>query len=160
MAFDAAFFALISLIIFLGVLIYLKLPGRIVGMLDERTRKIAADLDEAKRLREEAQALLAEYERKRKSAEDEAAEIIEAAREDANRLTSEAAAALQDLVARRTRAVEEKIGQAESQAIAEVRARSADIAVEAARVVLAEQVKDKSEEFVAQAIRDISAKLN
>jgi F-type H+-transporting ATPase subunit b len=160
MAIDAAFFALISLIIFLGIVIYLKLPGRIVGMLDDRSTKIAADLDEAKRLREEAQALLAEYERKRKSAEDEAAEIIEAAREDATRLTGEAAASLEDLVSRRTRAVEEKIGQAEAQAIAEVRARSADIAIEAARIVLTEQVKDKNDEFVAQAIRDISAKLN
>ncbi len=160
MVIDAAFFALVSLIIFIGVALYLKLPSRIGTLLDDRSKKIAADLDAAARLREEAAALLAEYERKRKSAEDEAAEIIEAAREDAKRLTAEAAASLEDLVARRTRAVEEKIAQAEAQAIAEVRSRSADLAVEAARLVLAEQMKDKSEEFVAQAIRDISAKLN
>ncbi|MEX0859616.1 MAG: ATP F0F1 synthase subunit B [Cucumibacter sp.] len=160
MAIDAAFFALVALVIFIGVIIYLKLPGRITAMLDERSKKIAADLEAAARLREEAQALLAEYERKRKAAEDEAAEIIEAAREDANRLTREAAISLADLVVRRTKAVEEKIALAEAQAIAEVMARSADLAVEAARLVLSEQMKNKSEEFVAQAIRDISAKLN
>lgn len=160
MVIDAAFFALVALVIFIGVIIYLKLPGRITAMLDERSKKIAADLDAAARLREEAQALLAEYERKRKAAEDEAAEIIEAAREDANRLTREAAISLADLVVRRTKAVEEKIALAEAQAIAEVTARSADLAIEAARLVLSEQMKNKSEEFVAQAIRDISAKLN
>lgn len=160
MAFDAAFFAMVALAIFVGVVIYLKVPGRIAAMLDERAKKIAEDLDQAKRLREEAQALLAEYERKRKSAEDEAAEIIEAAREEADRLTEEATSSLEALVVRRSRAVEEKIAQAEAQAIADVRRRSADLAVEAARRVLADQMKDKSEEYVAQAIRDISAKLN
>lgn len=160
MTLDATFFATVALVIFIGVVLYLKIPGRIIEMLDERSKKIADDLDEAKRLREEAQALLAEYERKRKSAEDEAAEIIEAAREDAKRLSEEASASLEDLVTRRTKAVEEKIAQAEAQAVAEVRSRSADIAVEAARLVLAEQVKEKGDEFVAQAIRDISAKLN
>lgn len=160
MTLDATFFATVALVIFIGVVLYLNIPGRIIEMLDERSKKIADDLDEAKRLREEAQALLAEYERKRKSAEDEAAEIIEAAREDAKRLSEEASASLEDLVTRRTKAVEEKIAQAEAQAVAEVRSRSADIAVEAARLVLAEQVKEKGDEFVAQAIRDISAKLN
>lgn len=161
MAIDATFWATIALILFLGVVVYLKVPQAIVKMLDDRIKKIADDLDEAKRLREEAQALLAEYERKRKAAEDEAAEIVAAAREDAERMSEEASAALEELIARRTRAVEEKIAQAEAHALADVRSRSADIAVEAARRVLSEQLEgDKGNALVDQAIRDVSARLN
>jgi len=160
MAFDAAFWATIALFVFLGVVIYLKLPGQITKMLDSRINKIQEDLDEAKRLREEAQALLADYERKRKEAESEAQDIVTAAQEEAARLAEEAKASVEDLIARRTRAVEEKIAQAEQQALGEVRARSADVAVEAARVLLTKQMKDNADELVDQAIKDVAAKLN
>jgi F-type H+-transporting ATPase subunit b len=160
MKFDASFWALMGFILFFALMAYLKVPGMITGMLDKRVKKISDDLDAAKQLREEAQALLAEYERKRKSAEDEAAGIVEAAREEATRMTAEAAKSLELLVARRTRAVEDKIAQAESHAVGEVRARSADIAVEAARIALESEMDTKGDDLVAQSIKDVAARIN
>lgn len=156
----ATVWATISLVIFLAVVVYFGLPKMITKMLDDKITLISADLDEAARLREEAQALLAEYERKRKDAENEAADIVTAAEEEAARIATEANASLEDLIARRTKAVEEKIAQAEAQALAEVRARSADVAVEAARAILAAQMDEKGDALVSQAIKDVAAKLN
>jgi len=156
----ATVWAFIGLLTFLGILVYVGVPKTVLGLLDDKSKKIADDLDEAKRLREEAQSLLAEYERKRQAAEEEAQEIIDAAKQEATRLTKEAQTSLEDLISRRTKAVEEKIAQAESQAVADVRARSADIAVEAARHVLIEKMGDKGDDLVAQAIKDVSASLN
>jgi len=156
----ATVWATIGLVTFLGILVYVGVPKTVLGMLDDKSKKIADDLDEAKRLREEAQSLLAEYERKRQAAEEEAQEIIEAAKSEASRLTEEAQASLEDLITRRTKAVEEKIAQAESQAIADVRARSADIAVEAARHVLVAKMGEKGDDLIAQSIKDVSSSLN
>lgn len=160
MVFDAAFWATIALFVFLGGVVYLKLPAMITRTLDTRIKKIETDLAEAERLRAEAKALLDQYARKRAEADKEAEEIVLAAREDAFRLTGEASASLETLIARRTRAVEEKIAQAEAQAVAEVRARSADLAIEAARILLQQQMKDKGPALVDQAIKDVGAKLN
>ena len=160
MELDATFWAFIALLIFFGIVIYFKVPGLVTRALDARIAKIEADLDEAKRLREEAQALLAEYERKRKAAESEAEEIVAAAKDEAERMTAEAEEALQDMVARRTKAVEDKIAQAEAQALSEVRARSADIAIEAARLLLADQVKQSGGSLVDQSIKDVANRLN
>lgn len=160
MELDATFWAMVALILFFAVLVYFKVPGMIAGQLDGRIDKIKADLEEAKKLREDAQALLAEYERKRKAAESEAEEIVAAAREDAERMTSEAQAALEELVARRTKAVEDKIAQAEAQAVGEVRARSADVAIEAARLLLTDQIKTSGSALVDQSIKDVGTKLN
>jgi F-type H+-transporting ATPase subunit b len=132
----------------------------ITKALDGRIAKIEAELAEAERLRAEAKALLDQYAKKRGEADKEAEEIVLAAREEAFRLTGEASASLETLIARRTKAVEEKIAQAEAQAIAEVRARSADLAVEAARLLLQKQMKDKGPALVDQAIRDVAGKLN
>jgi F-type H+-transporting ATPase subunit b len=157
----ATVWATISLVIFIGILIYFGVPRMIAGLLDARIRKIEADLAEADRLRIEAKALLEEYERKRDEAEKEAAEIVTAAREEAFRLTAEAGTALEALIARRTKAVEDKIAQAEAQAIAEVRARSADVAIEAARMLLGRQMADKGDALVDKAIADLGGtKLN
>ncbi|MFT6659486.1 ATP F0F1 synthase subunit B [Maritalea sp.] len=156
----ATLWIFIGLLTFLGILIYFGVPKTVLGLLDSKVQKIADDLNDAKQLREEAQSLLAEYERKRQAAEEEAQEIIDAAKSEAVRLTQEAQTALEDLITRRTKAVEEKIAQAESQAIADVRARSADIAVEAARHVLMDKMGEKGDDLVAQAIKDVSASLN
>jgi F-type H+-transporting ATPase subunit b len=158
--FDNSFWATVCLVLFVSLTIYFGLPRIIAKMLDNKIAAIAAELEDAKRLRAEAEALLVEYEQKRVSAEAEAAGIISAAQEDAKRLTAESSAALAELVARRTKAVEGKIAQAEAQAIAEVRARSADIAVEAARVVLANQVKTDGAQLVDNAIKDVAGRLN
>ena len=160
MVFDAAFWATVALFLFIGVIVYLKVPGMITKALDHRIKAIEAELAEAERLRLEAKFLLEEYESKRQAAASEAESIVAAAREEAFRLTAEAKTSLEALIARRTKAVEDKIAQAESQAIAEVRSRSADVAVEAARVLLTKQMASKGDALVDQAIRDVGAKLN
>ena len=160
MVFDATFVATVALILFLVLVAYLKVPGMITKALDGRIKAIETELAEAERLRLEAKFLLEEYESKRQAATKEAEGIVAAAREEAFRLTGEAKTSLEALIARRTKAVEDKIAQAESQAVAEVRSRSADVAVEAARVLLTKQMASKGDALVDQAIRDVSAKLN
>lgn len=160
MVFDAAFWATVALFLFIGVIVYLKVPGMITKALDGRIKAIETELAEAERLRLEAKFLLEEYESKRLAATQEAEGIVAAAREEAFRMTGEAKASLEALIARRTKAVEDKIAQAESQAVAEVRARSADVAVEAARVLLTKQMTSKGDALVDQAIKDVGAKLN
>jgi len=160
MVLDNTFWAFVSLLIFIGVIIYMGVPKMITGMLDNRIKKIEEDLNEAKRLREEAQALLAEYGRKRKEAESEAEDIVIAAQEEANRLREEAAESLKDMVARRTQTVEQKIAHAEAQALAEVRSRSADVAIEAARVILTKQMETQGDALIEQSIKDVGSKLN
>lgn len=158
--FDAAFWAFVALAVFVVVIVYLKVPGMIGKALDGRIKAIENELAEAERLRQEAKFLLEEYEAKRQAATTEAEGIVAAAREEAFRMTAEAKTSLETLIARRTRAVEDKIAQAESQAVAEVRARSADVAIEAARAVLTRQMSQKSDALVEQAIKDVGSKLN
>jgi len=160
MEIDAEFWVIIALIVFIGVMLYIRVPRLLATALDNRIRKIEAELNEAARLRAEAQSLLDSYANKRAEAEAEAQGIVAAAREEADRLAEEAAVALESLIGRRSRAVEEKIAQAEQQAIAEVRGRSADVAIEAARVILSRQMTEKGDELVTQAIQDVAAKLH
>lgn len=157
---DNSFWALVGLVLFIGILFYVGVPRIIGTMLDKKIKQIETDLSEAKRLREEATALLAEYEQKRVAAEAEAEGIITAAKEEAARLTAEAQTSLAELVARRTKSVEDKIAQAEAQAIAEVRARSADLAVEAARTVLTDEMSSKGGQVIDKAIADVANRLN
>ena len=95
---DATFWALISLILFMAIIFYMKVPGMITGSLDTRADRIRNELDEARRLREEAQQLLAEYQRKRKDAEKEASELIAAAEHEASGLVAEARQKTEDYV--------------------------------------------------------------
>ena len=157
---DNSFWATVGLVLFLALITYFGVPKVIGNMLDKRIKQISDELDAAKTLREEAAALLVEYEQKRVAAEGEAAGIIAAAKEEAERLTAQAQASLADLVARRTKAVEDKIAQAEAQAIAEVRARSADVAIEAARIVLTDEMSKKGGTVVDKAIADVGNRLN
>lgn len=156
----ASIWATVALFIFLGLLVYLGVPKRVGRLLDAHINKVKDDLAEAARLRSEAEALLVEYEARRKSAEAEAAGIVAAAQAEAKRLADEAQTSLTDLINRRTRAVEQKIAQAEAQAVADVRARSADIAVEAARLILERQMPERGAGLLDQAIRDVGTRLN
>ena len=157
---DNSFWATVGLVLFLALITYFGVPKVIGNMLDKRIKQIADELEAAKTLREEAAALLVEYEQKRVAAEGEAEGIIAAAKEEAERLTAQAQRDLADLVARRTKAVEDKIAQAEAQAIAEVRSRSADVAIEAARLVLTEEMSKKGGTVVDKAIADVGNRLN
>ncbi len=156
----ATIWATISLVIFLSITVYFGLPKMVAKLLDDRIASIQSDLDQAKRLRADAEALLSQYELKRVAAEAEAAAIVAAAQEEAKRLTADASVSLADLIARRTKAVEEKIAQAETQAVLEVRAKSADVAIEAARLLLTKQMATKGDGLIAQAITEVAARLN
>ncbi len=158
---DATFWAFVSLVLFIGLIAYLKVPGKIGSALDKRADTISKELDEARKLREEAQGLLAEYQRKRREAEAEADAIVAEARNEAERLTVEANEALEDMIERRTKAAERKIAQAEGQAIAEVRAKAADIAVAAAREILTNTVDGKvADDLLVKSIKEVESRLN
>ena len=156
----ATIWATIALVIFIGIAVYFGIPKMITKLLDERIKKIETDLSEAEALRAEAKALLEDYARRRDEAEKEAQSIVDAAREEAFRLTADATTSIETMIARREKAVTEKIAQAEAQAVAEVRAKSADLAVEAARVLLTKQMEAKGDVLVEQAIKDVAARLN
>ena len=146
MALDATFYALVGLILFFALIAYLKVPGMVGKALDARADKISNELAEAKRLREEAQSLVAEYQRKRKDAEAEAASIVAAAQREAEMLTAEARQKTEEYVARRTALSEQKIKQAESDAINAVRAAAVDLAISAAEKVIASKADAGAQE--------------
>jgi F-type H+-transporting ATPase subunit b len=159
--FDPSVWALLALIVFFGILLYVKVPGKLAASLDKRADAIRNELEEARRLREEAQSVLAEYQRKRSSAEDEAEEIVAQARAEAERLTKETNEALEEMVERRTQAAEMKIAQAEAQAIAEVRARATDVAISAAEQILESKVTGKvADDLTKNSIDAVKANFN
>jgi F-type H+-transporting ATPase subunit b len=151
----------LAFVLFLALLVYIGAHRRITGALDERQARIKAELDEAKRLRAEAQTLLGEFERKGREAEGEAAAIIASATAEAERLAVEAKARMEDFVARRTKMAELKIAQAEAQALTDVRSAAADAAVAAAEKILTNTAKGKvAEDLLAQGIADVRSKFN
>jgi F-type H+-transporting ATPase subunit b len=157
----ATLWATIAFLIFVGIMLYIKVPAMVSKSLDERAGRIRNELDEARRLREEAQALLAEYQKKRKEAEQEAAEIVEAARREAGVLAEEAHKRTEDYVTRRAAVAEQKIAQAEREAIAEVRANAVDLAVDAARKVLGDKVDAQANaELFKTTLAEVKARLN
>ena len=155
--FEAEFWVAVAFVLFIGVLGYFGVHKLILSSVDQRRDKIKAELDEARRLKEEAQALLAEYQRKQHEAEEEAAGIISGAKAEAERMVVEANAKMEEFVARRTKMAETKIAQAEAQAVSDVRAAAADAAVAAAEKVLTESVKgDVADKLVAKGIEDLN----
>jgi F-type H+-transporting ATPase subunit b len=151
----------IAFVIFIGLLGYLGAHRRVFGALDQRQARIKAELDEARRLRDEAQALLADYQRKRHEAEREAEAIIAGATVEAERLAVEAKAKMEDFVARRTKMAEVKIAQAETQAMADVRSAAADAAVAAAGKILSVAAKGSTaDDLLARGIDDVRKKFN
>jgi F-type H+-transporting ATPase subunit b len=158
---EAEFWVAAAFVIFVGVLGYFGVHKTLLKGIDNRRDRIKAELGEARRLKEEAQALLAGYERKQQEVEREAQAIIAGAKAEAERLAAEAAAKMEEFVARRTRMAEEKIAQAEAQALADVRLAAAEAAVAAAGSILARTVKDKvADNLIAEGIADLKAKLN
>ena len=158
---EAEFWVAVAFAIFVGVLIYLGTHKKLAEALDGRSARIKAELDEARRLRDEAADLLKTYQKKRDEAETEATAIIAEARAEAERVAAEARTKMEDFVARRTKLAETKIAQAEVQALADVRAAAADAAVAAAERILTDTAKGKvAEDLIAQGIADVKAKLN
>ncbi len=159
--YDPATWVAIATFLFVALVLYLKVPGKVGGVLDARSKEIADELEAARLLREEAQALLASYQRRTANAEQEAQEIVERAQREAEQLAAEMKANMEETVARRTAMVEEKIAQAEAQAVQEVRALAVDVAIAASRKVIAENLSaDRARTLVDRSIADIGGKLH
>ncbi len=151
---------LVSFILFIALLVYLKVPALVAKMLDERAAKISKELDEAKRLRQEAEVLLSEYKKKRSDAEAEAMDIIAAAKAEAEAYAEESAKKLKDALARRKAQAEQKIAMAETAAIKDVRAAAADLAMSAAAALLKDAASGKTgEKLVAESISAVKSRL-
>ena len=158
---DASFWVAVSFVLFILLLMYFRVPKMVTDALDARSAAIAAELDEAQRLREEAQALLASYQRKQRDAEKEAEEIVQRAEADAKRLAEETREILTQQMQRRMKQAEEKIAQAEAQALKEVQNLTTDIAIESAREVIAGNLDSRAQETIANdGIRDLRARLS
>jgi F-type H+-transporting ATPase subunit b len=151
----------IAFIILLVLFAYLGIHKTVLTALDHRGQRIKAELDDARRLKEEAAKLLGEYQARRASAEREAQEIVANAKAEAERIATEAKAKMEDFVARRTKTAESKIALAEAQALADVRAAAANAAVEAASTILSKSVKGSvADDLLAKGIAEVRAKLN
>jgi F-type H+-transporting ATPase subunit b len=161
MEIDAEIFVLLGFLCFLGLLVYLGAHRTILKALDARGEAIAAELAQAAKLRDEATALLASFEKKTAEAEANAAAIVAEARGQAVQLADEAAERLKEFIARRTRQAEAKIALAEAQAAAEVRAAAAEHAAKAAEIVLADQMQGAAgADLVAREIGEIKRRLS
>jgi len=151
----------IAFVILMVLFAYLGIHRTVLKALDHRGERIKAELDDARRLKEEAAKLLAEYKARGASAEREAQDIIAAAKAEAERIAAEAKTKMEDFVARRTKTAESKIALAEAQALADVRAAAADAAVTAASTILSQSVKGEvADELLAKGIAEVRAKLN
>ena len=158
---DAEFWVAVAFVIFVAGMGYLGVHRMIAKSLDDRAARIKAELDEARKLKDEAAALLADYQRRRQQAEAEAQDIITGAKAEAERMAVEAKAKMEEFVARRTKLAETKIAQAEAQAAADVRAAAAEAAVAAAERILTQEAKGPlAGELIAKGIEDVRKKLN
>ena len=155
------FWVLVSFLGFIALLMYYGVPGLIGKALDARANAIKAELDEARRLREEAQALLNDYQSKAKAAEQEAKSIIEQAQREAEALAVESQKSLAESLERRSKLAEDKIARAEAQAVSEVRAAAVDAAVIAAEKIIAGKLSGTAGAgLIDEAIKDLKGKLN
>lgn len=157
---DPTFWVAVAFVIFIG-LMYWKARKPVLDGLDARADRIKSELDEAQRLREEAQKALAEYKRKQRDAAKEAEDMLANAKHEAELLRNQASEDLKAVLARRERAALEKIAQAETQAIQDVRAQAVDMAMAATAKLLSENVDpNRDQAMVDQAIRDLGQKLH
>ena len=157
----AEFWVAVSFVGFLAILAYYKVPALIAKVLDDRAAAIRKELDEARRLREEAQSLLNDYQKKHRNAAREAEAITEQARRDAEAYARETRAALAETLERRTRQAEEKIARAEAQAVDDVRAAAVDTALAAAERILREKASGAAgAALIDEGIRNLKGRLN
>lgn len=161
MLMEAETWVAIAFVVFVIGLGYLGVHKTVISALDKRSDRIKSELDEARRLKDEAMALLAEYKRKASEAENEAKSIVTEAKAEAERLAVEAKAKAEEFVARRTKIAEQKIAQAEAQAVADVRSAAAEAAVAVAEKVLSVEAKGQvAADLIAKGVEDVRKKLN
>jgi F-type H+-transporting ATPase subunit b len=139
---DPEFWVAVAAAIFIAV-VWKPARRSLIGSLDARAARIRGELDEARQLREEAAQLLADYQRRQREAASEAAAIVAQAREEAEHVAAQAANDIEVALARRTRLAEERIAQAESKALDEIRAAAVDAAITAAREVIASEIDEQ-----------------
>ena len=155
------FIVTMAFILFILVLFYFKVPSMLGGMLDKRAEGIQSELDEARALREEAQTILASYERKQKEVQDQADRIVAQAKDEAIAAAEQAKVDLQASIARRLAAAEDQIASAEASAIKEVRDQAVTVAVSAANVVIAKgMTAADGNKLIDAAIAEVDAKLH
>lgn len=142
MSFDKSFFVALAFAVVIAAFLYLRLPGKLVAALDNRADQIRKELEQAKKLREDAEALLAEYEAKRSAAEQQAQQIVSDARANAEALAAEAKQKMEDSLERRTQQAQEKIARAEANMVKEVRLAVTSIAISAAEQVIRDTISD------------------
>ncbi len=151
----------IAFVILFALFAYLGIHKTVLTALDHRRDRIKAELDDARRLKQDAAKLLAEYQARHASAEKEAQDIITQAQAEAERIATEAKAKMEDFVARRTKTAEGKIALAEAQAIADVRSAAANAAVAAASSIMSQSVKGSvADDLLAKGIAEVRQKLN
>jgi F-type H+-transporting ATPase subunit b len=157
----AEFWVAVAFVAFLLILAYYKVPALIAKALDDRAGAIRKELDEARRLREEAQSLLADYQKKHRNAGQAAEAIVEQARREAEAFSAETRKALAETVERRRRQAEDKIARAEAQAVEDVRAAAVDMAIAAAEKILREKAAGPGgAALIDESIRTIKSRLN
>ncbi|SPH16651.1 ATP synthase subunit b [Defluviimonas aquaemixtae] len=155
------FVVTISFLLFVGVLVYLKVPTLLAGLLDKRAAGIKADLDEARALHDEARSILASYERKHKEVKEQADRIVETAKREALAAAEQAKEDLQASITRRLAAAEDQIASAEAAAVREVRDRAVSIAVAAAgELIAAKMTAAERGKLTDAAISEVGAKLH
>ena len=157
----AEFWVAVSFFLFIGLVVYLGAHKKIADVLDARAARIAKELDEAKRLRVEAEKVLADYRRKQGDAVKEAQAIIDLAAKEAEILAAETRRSMKEVFDRRMKLAEDKIGRAEAEALREVREAAADAAVAAAQIVIAQKITpEMADKLVKQGIDALKGKLN
>lgn len=155
------FVVLLGFLVFIAVLVYYKVPSLLVGMLDKRAAGIQSELDEAKALRDEAQTLLASYERKQREVQEQADRIVVAAKEEARIAAEEARKDLEKSLKRRIAAAEEQIASAQSAAVKDVRDQAIAVAIAAARKVIAQQMTEAERgKLIDKSIEEVDKRLH
>ena len=159
--YNTDFVVLLGFLTFVGILVYFKVPGKILGLLDARAASIKSDLDEARALREEAKSILATYERRQKEVQEQADRIVAAARDESIAAAAQAKADLQRSIERRMATAVEQIASAEAGAIRQVREQAVAVAVAAAGDILAKQMtSEAASASIDAAIAQVEARLH
>lgn len=158
---DSNLVVTLTTVLFIALLVYLGVPKKIAGLLDARADKIRAELEEARRLREEAQTLLASYEKKQKEVEGLAEQIVANAKSEAENAAVQAKEDLKASIARRLKGAEDQIASAEASAVKEVRDRAIAVATQAASAVIADKMSAASgNDLIDASIKEVGAKLH
>lgn len=158
---DTSLWVLVGFLIVVSILVWQGVGKKLSAFLDGRAKDIETQLDDARNIREEAQKLLADYQKRQREAEGEAESIIALAKADAKAMTAEAKAKLDEQVQRRTQAAQDRIARAEAQALAEVRAQTADLAIAAAQEIIKSRTDGTAQKaLLDRAIADVRGKLN